>query len=314
MKLFSTQPSLSLSGADSARSGTCRLDYELLDSGIDTEGLSYKIERFGLIFIERPARLACWQPKSPELRRDVTAKFVPHDGWSFPRGEPREPTITYGDLVLRLLFQENGQIGIFPEHAHYFEHIHNSISEQLRAGSIPALLNLFGYTGLLTTAAAAWGAKVTHVDIAKHALSMTKENLECNNLINSGTRIINDDALVFVQRELKRGSKYEIIVADPPNFSRITNKKSWSLEEIFPTFLQDLVALLTEHGTLVITCHLPEWNHIILANMIRQAVGAKPVEFHQGFLLLGGLATGVLPIPAGSFVCARFNSIVPADV
>ena len=208
-------------------------DYALLDSG---DGL--KLERFGKYIFVRPEPQAMWK-RSLDANaewKQAHAVFQPtgeESGghWDFKKKVEEKWEMHYPPLSPH--FQENGgrkgglkfwamttpgrHLGVFPEVAAHWEWFSNLIAQ---SKGQPNVLNLFGYTGLATLAAAAAGAKVTHVDASKKSVSWARDNQALSNLIEKPIRWIVDDALKFVQREARRGVKYDGITLDPPKFGR----------------------------------------------------------------------------------------------
>lgn len=196
-------------------------DYELLDTG-DFE----KLERFGRHVTRRPEPQAIWRRTLPEaewLRAD--ASFLRRDGRSDERGEwrlaPKMPdrwTVEYDcrgvRLRMRLALTSFKHVGIFPEQAANWDFIFDRCREAVAAGRTPRVLNLFAYTGGATLAARAAGAEVTHVDSVRQVVTWARENMEASGL--DGVRWIVEDALKFVQREVRRGNAYDGIILDPP--------------------------------------------------------------------------------------------------
>lgn len=277
------------------------LEYCLIDSG---DGR--RLERYGQKTLIRPSSLCMWRPRRKDLWGTADAEYVPDTGWKF-RNKPFECwDIRCRDVLLRLRLQSNGQIGFFPDHALYIESIETIVRGLLGQGSC-RILNLFAYTGLATLVALKLGASVTHVDLAKRALDWFSENLRLNNLIDSPARIIRDDALDFLRREVRRGGKYDVIIVDPPSFSRISGKKSWTLDEVLPGIVYDAVALLPkDRGALFLTCHNYELGGVISANIVRDALSGRPASVEWQPLLLPEENTE-RSLPGGNLVIAQFG-------
>lgn len=214
-------------------------DYELLDSGNGR-----KLERFGGVITDRPDAQAIWLPAKTELWQKAVAKFAfegKEGKWAFTGDVPESWTISFGKLVLNLRLGNFKHLGIFPEHAAQWEWIQEKVSTI----ETPNVLNLFGYTGAATIAAAIAGAKVTHVDSSKQSVDWASENAKTSG-IDDGIRYIVDDAAAFVKREVKRGVKYEGIVLDPPAFGRGAKGQVWHIEEDLVPLLQNLKEILSD--------------------------------------------------------------------
>jgi 23S rRNA (cytosine1962-C5)-methyltransferase len=225
-------------------------DYELLDSGDNR-----KLERFGKIITDRPDTQAIWSPLKPELWEKALAKFtfeVKDGRWRLSPDTPVDWKVIFKDLTFQLHFTSFKHVGLFPEHASQWDFIKEQIAKIKNGGEKPNILNLFGYTGAATLAAAKAGAKVTHVDSSKQSTESASENAKASG-IEDGIRWIVDDAAAFVKREVKRGVKYEGIVLDPPAFGRGTKGQVWHIEEDLVPLLHNLKELLSEKpGSFVI--------------------------------------------------------------
>ncbi len=233
-------------------------DYELLDSG-EFE----KLERFGNIVTRRPEPQAIWRKSlsEEEWRRRADASFM-RDGRSEERGEwhmrgsvPSRWSVKYNykdmHLSMRLAFTSFKHVGIFPEQAANWNYIYDKCKDIERAlGSKAKVLNLFAYTGGASLAARASGAQTTHVDSVKQVVSWSRENMESSNL--NDIRWIVEDALKFVQREVRRGSKYHGIILDPPAYGRGANGEKWVLEENICQMLECCAELLEDKNSFVI--------------------------------------------------------------
>ena len=141
-------------------------------------------------------------------------------------------------------------LGVFPEVAAHWDWCSELIA---RSKEQPNILNLFGYTGLATLAAAKAGAKVTHVDASKKSVSWARDNQALSNLADKPIRWIVDDALKFVQREARRGAKYDGIILDPPKFGRGPKGEVWEVYKSLPTLLETCRDCLSNDPLFVVT-------------------------------------------------------------
>ena len=229
-------------------------DYELLDSG---DGL--KLERFGPYIFVRPEVQAIWTPGlSPARWEAAHAVFVPSGEesgghWDFKKRVNEKWEMSYplpplqGRLKFSVMTTPGRHLGVFPECAAHWDWLARTI----RKGGQPSaptanVLNLFGYTGLATLAAAAAGAKVTHVDASKKSVAWARENAVLSGLQEKPIRWLVDDALKFVQREARRGAKYEGIYLDPPKFGRGPKGEVWEVYKSLPVLLEACRAVLSE--------------------------------------------------------------------
>src|SRR4051794_30280956 len=225
-------------------------DYEFIDSGGGS-----KLERFGPYRFVRPEPQAFWSRSRPE--RDWAAAdglFVPGNdeesgGWEFTQPVAPRWEMKYGPVRFHAQATAFRHMGVFPEQAAHWDWA----TDLIRRGSRRVhVLNLFGYTGLFSLAAAANGATVTHVDASKKILAWARENQELSNLADKPIRWLLDDAVKFVRREVRRGSRYEGIIIDPPKFGRGPKNEVWKLDESLPGLLADCGKLLSDRPLFVL--------------------------------------------------------------
>lgn len=218
-------------------------DYQLLDSGGGA-----RLERYGPYTFVRPEHQAVWQRKLPPAHWEAAhATFVPTGEESGGRWELHKPvktpwTLAYKGLRFLAFTANSRHMGLFPEQAAQWDWI----SDLIRGAGRPVkVLNLFGYTGLATLAAAQAGAQVAHVDASKKAILLARQNQELSGLQDKPVRWLLDDAYKFVRREVRRGVQYDGIVLDPPKFGRGPQGQVWELFESLPALLADCRALLS---------------------------------------------------------------------
>jgi 23S rRNA (cytosine1962-C5)-methyltransferase len=235
-------------------------DYALIDSG---DGL--KLERFGKYIFVRPESQAMWKRSLEQEWKNAHAVFVPtgeESGghWDFKKKVDQQWTMSYAlplpdkKLSFKVMTTPGRHLGVFPEVAAHWdwfsELIHHRVYEEHR--EINAL-NLFGYTGLASLAAAAVGAKVTHVDASKKSVNWARENQALSRLDDKPIRWIVDDAVKFVQREARRGIKYDGIILDPPKFGRGPKGEVWEVYKSLPDLLETCRECLSAHPLFVVT-------------------------------------------------------------
>ncbi|MBU3896135.1 class I SAM-dependent methyltransferase [Patescibacteria group bacterium] len=205
-------------------------DYELLDSG-----QGEKLERYGDVILSRPDPQALWGKRNPELWKKAKAVFKTN--WAPSVLSPWQIELSGLKFVIKLAAFKH--TGVFPEQIPNWKWIEERKAE--------AVLNLFGYTGGATLAAAKSGAKVVHVDSSKTAIAWARENASASGLAEKPVRWILDDALAFVKREIKRGNKYDGIVLDPPAFGRGAKGEVWKIERDLPKLLELCFQLLSDN-------------------------------------------------------------------
>ena len=202
-------------------------DYELLDAS-DGE----RLERWGKYILVRPdpqiiwkgaARHHAWKQADGVYRRSSSGG----GGW-VKHKMPETWDISYGDLKFRLKPMGFKHTGLFPEQATNWDWFSSLIKNANRPIKV---LNLFAYTGGATVAAAKAGASVVHVDASKGMVAMAKENAALSGLENAPIRYIVDDCKKFIEREIRRGNKYDGIIMDPPSYGRGPNGEVWKLED-----------------------------------------------------------------------------------
>lgn len=225
-------------------------DYELLDSG---DGR--RLERFGGVTCVRPDVEAVWRPALPARTWNAAqAQFVPapeENGghWVWNSGEKTRWPMAYHDLRFWAQVGGSKHLGVFPEQACQWDWL----AAQVRAAQRPIhVLNLFGYTGLASLAAARAGARVTHVDASRKVVAWARENQELSGLSNAPIRWLVDDAIKFVHRETRRDSRYDGIILDPPKFGRGPKGEVWEFYKLIPDLLQACREVLSQHPCFVL--------------------------------------------------------------
>ena len=272
-------------------------DYCLIDTG-DGE----KLERFGGYTLRRPEPQAIWRKSMTEQQWQAAAdaSFM-RDTRSEERGEwrlkPNMPSrwhicYNYKDmhLKMRLGLTSFKHVGIFPEQAANWNFIYDSCKQI----DNPKVLNLFAYTGGATLAARAAGADVTHIDSVKQVVTWSRENMESSNL--QGIRWIVEDALKFVQREVRRGNRYNGIILDPPAYGRGANGETWVLEENITQMLECCAELLEKQSAfLVLNLYSMGLSSTLARTAVRQCFGV-PKEEECGELYFEDKAGKQLPL------------------
>jgi|694.fasta_scaffold00422_4 23S rRNA (cytosine1962-C5)-methyltransferase len=227
--------------------------YSLLDSG---DGR--KLERFGDVVVDRPSSLSAWRRRNDAIWESADAVYSPPDRWETERASFSSWKASVAGVELELELMSNGQLGIFPEHALYLPRIGSALEQFRSRSSKPVrVLNLFAYTGLATAFCAKHGdVLVTHVDLAKRAIDWAKRNVQLNTSASDRVRWIVDDALAFMAREARKSNVYDIIIIDPPSFSRVSKNASWTLEEKTPDIVNLVLDVLApEAGVVFFTNH-----------------------------------------------------------
>jgi 23S rRNA (cytosine1962-C5)-methyltransferase len=175
----------------------------------------------------------------------VHAEFAFHDkkgAWVIKKPVPESWGLSWHEARFLARLTSFKHTGIFPEQAPNWQWISEKVSNLKK----PAILNLFGYTGIASVVAAQSGALVTHVDASKQSLDWAHENARLSQVPEDAIRWILDDALAFAKREARRGAKYDGIILDPPAFGRGAKGEVWKIEEDFKTLLESLKEIFSD--------------------------------------------------------------------
>ena len=203
-------------------------DYELLDATNHN-----RLERWGQTLLIRPDPQVIWKndETSPLWARADAVYYRSAKGggqWNYHKRLPQKWQIHWGELTLIVSPTGFKHTGVFPEQAVNWAWY----QEKIKAAGRPIrVLNLFGYTGGATLACLAAGASVTHVDASKGMVAWARENAAASDLADRPCRWIVDDCVKFVQREIRRGSKYDAVIMDPPSYGRGPGGEIWKLED-----------------------------------------------------------------------------------
>ena len=253
-------------------------DYALLDSG---DGR--KLEQYGPYRIDRPEGQAIWRPALSEREwRQADAVFTgdtDEEGmgrWRFPETPLGETwPMKHDGLDYLGRFTSFRHVGVFPEQASHWDHMEGLI----RAAKRPVrVLNLFGYTGLASLVAARAGAQVTHVDASKKAIGWARENQEMARFSDRPIRWICEDAMKFAEREERRGSRYDIVLLDPPAYGRGPKGEVWQLFDDLPAMAALTREILTPKPLCV----------VLTAYSIRASFFATHALMRDTFAGMGG--------------------------
>lgn len=282
--------------------------YTLIDSG-DFQ----KLEQIGPYRVVRPAAQAVWKPTLGESDwKKVDAHFTRFSGgdgrWTINNHQmPKEWTIEVEANTFLVRLTDFGHLGIFPEqHSNWARLgglIHGIVNAPMAAGKIKgdfSVLNLFAYTGGSTVACALAGAKVVHVDASKTSVAWARENANRSSPSELPVRWIVEDVQKFVGRELRRGSKYQGIILDPPSFGRGTNSEVWNIEEHLTGFLEQLSGVLADDFAFVLlSAHSQGYTPISLSNLMSICTAKTPGEISAEEMVVGEQASKRL-LPSGA--------------
>ena len=218
-------------------------DYKIIDMANGE-----KLEKWGDITLVRPDPQIIWKEKTyPNKWKNINAKYNRSKSgggsWEYKNKLPQSWHIKYKDLTFNIKPMGFKHTGLFPEQAVNWDWMIEKIKKEQRPIKV---LNLFAYTGGATVACLSAGASVCHVDSSKGMVTWAKENVKASNLENKPVRYIVDDVIKFVNREIRRGNKYDAIIMDPPSYGRGTNGEVWQFEENIDNLVQLCTNVLEE--------------------------------------------------------------------
>ncbi len=288
-------------------------DYELLDTG---EG--EKLERFGPYIFARPYEEAVWKKCQTQCQtlgvgqdwKKANGKFWSSktgakSGWKMSKtGFDTFDTkwkMEYKGIKFLASPTPFRHLGFFPEQASHWDFIENVIKKEISARGVLTekegfldvrhpikFLNLFGYTGVASLFALRVGAEVTHVDASKQTLNWVKENQKLNaELVEVPMRVIEDDVLKFLEREEKRGNKYDCVIMDPPKFGRGPKGEIWKLEENLPKLLSQVRKIFSDKPLFVIlTSYATDSSSLSLGYALSETMKDLKGKVEQGELCI----------------------------
>lgn len=247
-------------------------DYEVLDTSNGE-----KLERWGSYILVRPDPQVIWN--TPHNHPHWKKKNAHYHRSAKGGGEwefidlPKEWTIHYRELTFHLKPFSFKHTGLFPEQAANWDWFSEKIKKANRTVKV---LNLFAYTGGATVSAAAAGAQVTHVDASKGMVAWAKENAASSNLANAPIRWLVDDCVKFVEREIRRGSKYDAIIMDPPSYGRGPKGEIWKIEDSIYPFIELCTQLLTDRPLFfLVNSYTTGLQPAVLSYMMHTAIVSK---------------------------------------
>jgi 23S rRNA (cytosine1962-C5)-methyltransferase len=282
-------------------------DYELIDSGNFK-----KLERFGEFILDRPEPQAVWDPAlSPQKWENMAHAIFKRDGkseekgeWSLKKAMKEQWYIKYQsdglNISFRLGLSSFKHVGIFPEQASNWDYIYKQASKLPKGAKV---LNLFAYTGGASLAAKAAGADVVHVDSVKQVINWSNDNMVASDL--DGIRWVVEDAMKFVEREVRRGNQYQGIILDPPSYGRGPNGEKWHIEQHLNAMIKACHKLLDpQKHFFILNLYSIGFSALIQESLVKSAFGhvANP---EMGELFLPD--HGDRKLPLGTFY--RFSNL-----
>ena len=266
-------------------------DYEILDMANGE-----KLERWGDVVLVRPDPQIIWKKRSfsnkwKEAHAVYNRSKTGGGSWQYKKHVPQSWQIKYDDLIFNIKLMGFKHTGLFPEQAANWDWMRNKIQNQCK------ILNLFAYTGGATVACLSAGASVCHVDSSKGMVSWAKENVVSSGLSDRKVRFIIDDVVKFVQREIRRGNKYDAIIMDPPSYGRGAKGEVWQFE----SNIYDLVELCKEV--------LSDDPLFFLINSYTTGISSKVLENILKIHIKGKFSSGEIGLPM-----SNSNLILPCGI
>lgn len=270
-------------------------DYEVIATG-DGE----KLEKWGNVKLLRPDPQVIWHTKRNLAKeKDLNAHYIRESTgggyWENLKPMPSEWTIGYKDLRFSIKPMGFKHTGLFPEQAVNWDFMIDLIKNANRPIKV---LNLFGYTGGATVACTYAGAEVTHVDASKGMVDRCKQNIKLSGLESKPIRYIVDDCAKFVEREIRRGKKYDAIIMDPPSYGRGPSGEMWKIEANLCDFVELCSKVLSDNPLFVlINSYTTGLQPMVLKNILNIYFGKNNAEAYE--VGLATKETGVV-LPCGA--------------
>lgn len=240
-------------------------DYKLLDAGD-----RYKLEDYKGIILSRPDPAALWLKNKPELWDEAIGIYHRSNkgggSWEFKEKIKDSWTINYQDLRFKIAPTGFKHTGIFPEQASNWDYLKDITSNNQGC----KILNLFAYTGIASMVCSYYGAnEVVHLDASKSINQWAKENMLLNHLENKTIRFISDDVNKFLDREIRRGRKYDGIIMDPPSYGRGSNNELFKFEEQINPLIDKALTLLSNKPLfLIVNSYTAGYSSTVMYNII----------------------------------------------
>ena len=268
--------------------------YEIIDASNGE-----KLERWGDIYLLRPDPQVVWNNGNlmDKYRDMIDAVYHRSNkgggAWENLKSIPGQRKINYKDLTFNIKQMGFKHTGLFPEQASNWDYMIEKIKKSKRKIKV---LNLFAYTGGATVACLSAGASVTHVDASRGMVDWCKENVKSSGYEDSDVRYIVDDVVKFVQREIRRGKKYDAIIMDPPSYGRGANGEVWNIEKNLNYLIEICQDVLSDDPLFfLINSYTTGMSATVLYNILSLTVNTK----HKGIVSCGEVG---LPIKNNSLV------------
>lgn len=273
-------------------------DYEVIAAGGGE-----KLERWGGIYLLRPDPQAIWAApfdlsKYPKLHARYLRASDGGGKWQVFRNMPEEWTIGWRDCKFFIKPMGFKHTGLFPEQAYNWDRMGKIVEE---SGKRLNVLNLFGYTGGASVALAKRGAFVTHVDAAKGMVDRCRQNAKISGVPDDGIRYIVDDCKKFVQREIKRGKRYDAVLMDPPSYGRGPSGETWKLEDSLFELVGLVTAVLDDPRFFLINSYTTGLQPTVMKNILSIALhgACGSLDAYELCLPVSDESKGKVELPCG---------------
>lgn len=274
-------------------------EYKIIDSGNGE-----KLENWNGIILRRPDPQAMWEVKNYDSWKKTDAHYFRNNKgggkWKFNKHLPEYWTVKYKHLTFKVSPTNFKHTGLFPEQAVNWDFMMDKIIKSKRHIKV---LNLFAYTGAASMACASVGADVTQVDASKGMTQWAKENMHLCSLDNNKIRFIVEDCLKFVEREIRRGNKYDAIVMDPPSYGRGPNGEMWKFEKNIYILIDACMKILSDKPLFfLINSYTTGISNIVLQNILNTTIEK---EYPDGKITTGEIGLKIerdnLILPCGIY-------------
>ncbi|MEG1597513.1 MAG: class I SAM-dependent methyltransferase [Bacilli bacterium] len=250
-------------------------EFEILDSANGE-----KLERWGSVILKRPDPQIIWEGNISDKLTNASYHRSNKGGgyWEELKQTPKSWLVNYKDLTFNIKLMGFKHTGLFPEQAVNWDYMMKKIKD---AKSEVKVLNLFAYTGGATVACLKAGASVVHVDSSRGMVDWAKENVKSSGLEDKKVRFLVDDVIKFVEREIRRESKYDAIIMDPPSYGKGANNEVWDIEKDLYKLLTLCSNILTEKPLFVIVnSYTSGFSKEVLDNLLKLTIAKK----YKGFI------------------------------
>jgi 23S rRNA (cytosine1962-C5)-methyltransferase len=269
--------------------------YRLIDSGGGR-----KLERFGVVVVDRPEPQAMWERRLPAEWAGAHAVFSGEEDedkgrWRIDRPVPESWPVGVLDVTMLCRLSGFRHLGLFPEQLPHWQFMLEGLARV--AGERPRVLNLFAYTGAASLLAAKAGAEVVHLDASKKAIAWAKENQAASGLGHAPIRWMLDDARKFVEREVRRGRSYHALLIDPPKFGRGPENEVWELFRDLPALMSGCAQLIVPppaSALMILTAYAIRASALSLGGLVGEALAGQGGVVETGELAIEEVSGGRL--------------------